>query len=72
MTDIASFGFPDDVAFARNLIESIGVAAVPGSSFYQGPDGGRQKLRFAFCKKVETLHAAAERLMRLSKTGAPP
>ena len=70
MTDIASFGFPDDVAFARHLIESIGVAAVPGSSFYQGPSGGRQKLRFAFCKKIETLDAAAERLMKLSKPGA--
>jgi aminotransferase len=83
MTDISSFGFPDDVAFARHLVEAIGVAAVPGSSFYQGTDGGpptrsfgepgrsptgggRQKLRFAFCKKLETLHAAAERLMRLS------
>jgi len=71
MTDIASFGFPDDVAFARHLIESIGVAAVPGSSFYQGPSaGGRQKIRFAFCKKIETLDAAAERLMKLSKPGA--
>jgi len=68
MTDISSFGFPDDVAFARHLVESIGVAAVPGSSFYQGADGGRQKLRFAFCKKIETLHAAAERLTRLSRT----
>ncbi len=68
MTDISSFGFPDDVAFARHLVESIGVAAVPGSSFYQGADGGRQKLRFAFCKKIETLHAAAERLARLSRT----
>jgi aminotransferase len=74
MTDISSFGFPDDVAFARNLIESVGVAAVPGSSFYQpgrSPGGeGRQKLRFAFCKKIETLDAAAQRLMRLSKPGA--
>jgi len=70
MTDISSFGFSDDVAFARHLVESIGVAAVPGSSFYQRSDAGRQKLRFAFCKKAETLNAAAERLMRLSKPGA--
>jgi len=70
MTDIASFGFPDDIAFARHLVESIGVAAVPGSSFYQRSEGGRQKLRFAFCKKIETLDAAAERLTRLSKPGA--
>jgi aminotransferase len=72
MTDISSFGFPDDVTFARHLVESIGVAAVPGSSFYQSPgnEGGRQKLRFAFCKKSETLDAAAERLMKLSRPGA--
>jgi aminotransferase len=69
MTDVSSFGFSDDVAFARNLVESIGVAAVPGSSFYQS-EGGKQKLRFAFCKKTETLHAAAERLMRLTKRGS--
>jgi aspartate/methionine/tyrosine aminotransferase len=70
MTDISSFGFPDDVSFAKHLVESVGVAAVPGSSFYQRPEGGRQKLRFAFCKKIETLDAAAERLMKLSKPGA--
>jgi aminotransferase len=69
MTDISSFGFPDDVGFARHLVESIGVAAVPGSSFYQRAETGRQKLRFAFCKKIETLDAAAERLSRLSKPG---
>jgi aminotransferase len=71
MTDISSFGFPDDVSFARHLVESVGVAAVPGSSFYQS-QGGRQKLRFAFCKKIETLDAAAERLQKLSKRGARP
>jgi aminotransferase len=70
MTDIAAFGFPDDVAFARHLIETIGIAAVPGSSFYQRSPGDRQKLRFAFCKKTETLDAAAERLMRITKPGA--
>ncbi len=69
MTDISSFGFPDDVSFARHLVESVGVAAVPGSSFYQRSDVGRQKLRFAFCKRIETLDAAAERLMKLSKPG---
>ena len=71
MTDISSFGFPDDVAFARHLVESIGVAAVPGSSFYQSAEAGRQKLRFAFCKKIETLDAAAQRLSRLSRPGGP-
>jgi aspartate/methionine/tyrosine aminotransferase len=67
MTDIASFGFPDDVAFARHLIETVGVAAVPGSSFYHRPEDGAQKLRFTFCKKKETLADAADRLGRISK-----
>jgi aspartate/methionine/tyrosine aminotransferase len=48
MTDIARFGFPDDVAFARHLVAVIGVAAVPGSSFYRDQAGGRTKLRFCF------------------------
>lgn len=62
MTDIAAFGFPDDVAFARHLVTEVGVAAVPGSSFYRDPAAGRTKLRFCFCKRDETLAAAAERL----------
>jgi aspartate/methionine/tyrosine aminotransferase len=65
MTDIAAFGFPDDVAFARYLVADIGVAAVPGSSFYRDPATGRTKLRFCFCKKDETLDAAEERLQKV-------
>ncbi len=67
MTDISGFGFPDDVAFVRHLIETLGVAAVPGSSFYaQG--GGGQQVRFCFCKKYETLEIARHQLMRLQKS----
>jgi len=62
MTDIAAFGFPDDVAFARHLVTDVGVAAVPGSSFYRDPATGRTKLRFCFCKKDETLDEGARRL----------
>lgn len=65
MTDISSFGFPNDVAFARHLIETIGVAAVPGSSFYHRSEDGSQKLRFTFCKKKETLDESTRRLRRL-------
>jgi aminotransferase len=65
MTDISGFGFPDDVAFARHLIEKIGVAAVPGSSFYHRPEDGAQKLRFTFCKREGTLRAAADKLASL-------
>src|SRR5262249_3634100 len=48
MTDISGFGFPDDVTFARHLVSEIGVAAVPGSSFYSDPASGGQRLRFHF------------------------
>jgi len=65
MTDITPFGFPDDVAFARHLVTDVGVASVPGSSFYREPASGRTEVRFCFCKKDETLAAAEERLSRL-------
>jgi L-glutamine---4-(methylsulfanyl)-2-oxobutanoate aminotransferase len=65
MTDISAFGFPDDVAFAQYLVKEIGVAAVPGSSFYRDPADGRTHLRFTFCKKESTFQAAAERFAKL-------
>jgi aminotransferase len=65
MTDVSGFGFPDDVAFVRHLIEHAGVAAVPGSSFFQDPRDGARMVRFCFCKKPETLDEAARRLARL-------
>jgi aminotransferase len=65
MTDISDFGFPDDVAFAKHLVSEIGVAAVPGSSFYRNPADGRTHLRFTFCKTEKTFEAAAERLAKL-------
>ena len=65
MTDISGFGFKDDVEFASHLVKEIGVAAVPGSSFYDDPADGAQQVRFAFCKKDETLDEAARRLRKL-------
>jgi aminotransferase len=70
MTDISGFGSPDDVTFARQLVADGGVAAVPGSSFYSDPAAGRQRLRFHFARRRETLEAAVERLGRL-KARAP-
>jgi aspartate/methionine/tyrosine aminotransferase len=73
MTDIAGFGFDDDVAFARWLVRDIGVAAVPGSSFYSDPAAGRNRLRFHFARRLPTLQAAVERLARVrthAKAGA--
>jgi len=65
MTGISAFGFPDDVEFTRHLIREVGVACVPGSSFYSVPGHGAQQVRFCFCKKDETLNRAAERLSHL-------
>ena len=65
MTDISAFGYEDDVSFAKYLVEEIGVATVPGSSFYNDPRDGAKQIRFAFCKKPETLDEAASRLARL-------
>jgi aspartate/methionine/tyrosine aminotransferase len=65
MTDISGFGFSDDVSFVRHLIENIGVAAVPGSSFFSDSDAGATLIRFCFCKKYETLEKAGDRLRRI-------
>ena len=65
MTDISAFGFDDDVVFTKYLVKEIGVAAVPGSSFYNDPRDGAKQVRFAFCKKDTTLDDAGRRLQKL-------
>jgi aminotransferase len=74
MTDISRFSDPDparfpaatrDVRFSKYLVEEIGVATVPGSSFYNDPNDGATQIRFTFCKKEETLAAAEQRLAQL-------
>ena len=62
---ISGMGFSDDIAFIRHLIEKIGVAAVPGSSFYAQSEAGSQFVRFCFCKKYETLEKARYQLNKL-------
>ncbi len=59
---------PDDV-FARRLTRDAGVAPVPGSSFYSDPELGRSLVRFAFCKRAETLEVAGERLRAFARGG---
>jgi aminotransferase len=67
MTETHGLGWDDDVAFARHLVEEVGVAVVPGSSFYDEPARGRGQVRFAFCKRDQTLDEAARRLARLRR-----
>lgn len=61
-------GLRNDTELAEFLVTNVGVAAVPGSSFFSDPRGGSNLIRFCFAKKRETLEAAAERLGRLRQT----
>jgi aminotransferase len=65
MSGIGAFGATDDVEFARHLVRDIGVATVPGSSFFREKALGRPYVRFCFCKRDETLDLAADRLRKL-------
>jgi aminotransferase len=67
MCDIGSWGYPNDVEFARFMVQEVGVATVPGSSFFRDPASGKHIIRFTFCKKDETLAAAEERLKKMRK-----
>jgi aspartate/methionine/tyrosine aminotransferase len=67
MTDISPFGFSDDITFSKFLVEKVGVAVVPGSSFYNDARDGASQVRFTFCKKESTLAAAEERLSHLGE-----
>jgi aspartate/methionine/tyrosine aminotransferase len=65
MSDISDFGFVDDLSFIRHMIEKVGVAAVPGSSFFSDLNASRALIRFCFCKKYETLEKAGNRLRKI-------
>lgn len=65
IADVSDFGYKNDIEFTRFLIQEIGVAVVPMASFYHDKNFNCQQIRFCFCKKDETLQAAAERLAKL-------
>ena len=67
LCDIRPFGFDDDVAFAQWLVRDVGIAGVPGSSFFSRRDLGRHLIRFTFCKTADVLDEAGARLLH---TGA--
>lgn len=60
MVDISEFGYDSDLDFCVDLIKNVGVAAVPGSSFFKEEEN--RYIRFHFAKKDETLLAALDRL----------
>jgi aminotransferase len=70
MADFSDLSSADDVTYAKSLASNGGVATVPGSSFYHDPELGRKLIRFAFCKRLETLRAAADRLRGIARKTA--
>lgn len=72
LSDISEFGFKNDVAFTEFLVKEIGVAVVPGSSFYKQPELGAKHVRFCFARKHETLAEARRRLMKLKDRARLP
>jgi len=67
LADFSKLSNRDDVEFAKWMTKEVGVATVPGSSFYHERALGRKLVRFAFCKKLETLRRAAARLETLTE-----
>jgi aminotransferase len=65
MADFSAISTEDDMTFGLRMAKQIGVACVPGSPFFSRPESSRNVVRFAFCKKLETLAQARERLRRL-------
>ena len=65
MVDISRFGWASDVDFAHWMTKEVGVAPVPGSSFFE--NGENRYIRLNFAKRPETLHAAGERLLKLKR-----
>jgi len=67
LADFSGLSDEDDTTFSKRLAREAGVAPVPGSSFFGAPERGRTLARFAFCKRMETLHEAGERLVRFAR-----
>lgn len=63
--DISKFGFKDDLAITKHLVREVGVAVVPGSSFFRKSDDSGHYIRFCFSRRMETLMAAKERLSKM-------
>lgn len=65
LADHTPFGVGDDVAFCHHLVKTCSVVGIPPTSFYSKSDEGKSLVRFAFCKSLETLEKAVDRLQLL-------
>ncbi len=69
LADFGALSDEDDTTFAKRLAREARVAAVPGSSFFSKPERGHSLVRFAFCKRLETLQEAGDRLRAFAGAG---
>jgi len=69
LADFSPLSDEDDTTFSKRLCREAGVAPVPGSSFFSVPERGRSLARFVFCKRLETLHEAGQRLRAFASRG---
>ena len=67
MADFGELSLLNDRDFTHYLVEDIGVAVVPGSSFFREPERGSRYVRLCFCKKDSTLQSAGERLQEIAR-----
>jgi aminotransferase len=72
MADFSALSDLPDDKFAVWLAAEVGVAPVPGSSFYRRPESGAHQVRFAFCKTDDMLRTAGERLATVRTARAGP
>ncbi len=69
LADFSALSDEDSTTFSKRLAREAGVAPVPGASFFSVPDRGHSLVRFVFCKQIETLHDAGDRLRRFAERG---
>jgi aminotransferase len=69
LADFSALSDEDSMTFGKRLTREAGVAPVPGGSFFSAPERGHSLARFVFCKRIETLHEAGERLRAFAAKG---
>jgi aminotransferase len=69
LADFSDLSDEDSMRFSRRLTAEAGVAPVPGGSFFSDPARGHSLARFVFCKQIETLHEASDRLRAFAEQG---